>query len=75
MLSALPPPLLPALILRAMLRPLALILIVLLAACASRERPVAPVAAGPAAVEPVEPVEPLDPRIHPLSREEEELAR
>jgi hypothetical protein len=58
-----------------MLRPLALILLVLLAACASRERPLAPVEAAPGAVEPAESVEPLDPRIHPLSREEEELAR
>jgi hypothetical protein len=54
-----------------MLRPLALTLLVLLSACASHERPPAPVAAVPM----VEPVEPLDPGIHPLSREEEELAR
>lgn len=55
-----------------MLRPLALTLLVLLAACASRDRPPAPVGTVPATVEPVEP---LDPGIHPLSREEEELAR
>jgi hypothetical protein len=60
-----------------MLRPFALTLLVLLSACASRQRPPAPVAGVPVAVEPVavEPVEPLDPGIHPLSREEEELAR
>jgi hypothetical protein len=55
-----------------MLRPLALTLLVLLSACASRQRPPAPVAGVPVAVEPVEP---LDPGIHPLSREDEELAR
>ena len=59
-----------------MLRPLALILLVLLTACASRQRP--PEAVGTVPVEAVaptpqaEPVEPLDPRIHPLSREMEE---
>jgi hypothetical protein len=74
-MPTLSPTLLLALILRAMIRPLALTLLMLISACASRERPLAPVAAGPAAVAPVEPVEPLDPRIHPLSREEEELAR
>jgi hypothetical protein len=58
-----------------MLRPLALALLVLISACASRERPVEAVEGAPAAVEPVEPIEPVDPRIHPLSREEEELAR
>lgn len=63
---------LPALTLPTMLRPLALTLLVLLAACASRDRPPAPVGTVPATVEPVEP---LDPGIHPLSREEEELAR
>jgi hypothetical protein len=58
-----------------MVHRLALSLLVLLSACVSRERPVEPVAAVPAVVEPVEPIEPRDPRIHPLSREEEELAR
>jgi hypothetical protein len=62
-----------------MLRPLALTLLILLAACASHERP--PEAVGPvetAAPAPqvdtpsVEPVEPLDPNIHPLSREMED---
>jgi hypothetical protein len=52
-----------------MLRPFALTLLVLLSACASRQRPVEVVGTVPAAVES------LDPDIHPLSREEEELAR
>jgi hypothetical protein len=56
-----------------MARYFALILLMLVSACASRQPvPPAPVAAAPAQAEPTEP---LDPRIHPLSREEEELAR
>jgi hypothetical protein len=52
-----------------MARPFALILLALLSACSSHQRPPAPIEAASIAVEP------LDPRIHPLSREEEELAR
>lgn len=59
-----------------MLRPLALTLLVLISACASRERPVEAVGSVPVeAIVPAPEVEPPDPRIHPLSREEEELAR
>jgi hypothetical protein len=58
-----------------MVRPFALVLLVLLSACASaRPVPSAPVETVVPAPQ-VEPVEPLDPRIHPLSREEEELVR
>ena len=58
-----------------MLRLLALIPLILLSACAS-SRPVPPTQIETVMPAPrVEPVEPPDPRIHPLSREEEELAR
>jgi hypothetical protein len=58
-----------------MVRLLALILLIPISACASGQ-PVPPVPVGTLTPAPqVEPVEPLDPRIHPLSREEEELAR
>ena len=58
-----------------MLRLFALVLLVLLSACASA-RPVPPAQIETVVPAPqVEPVEPPDPLIHPLSREEELLAR